>query len=411
MLIKMELDAKTRKCAFVYLLIATALTALGAGISEGVFGNFYMEVYNVTPAQRGFIEFPRELPGFIVVVVISLMSFMGEIRLAIIAQLLSIIGLILLGVFTPPFAVMLIFLFINSMGMHLYMPLKDSIGLNIIGSENTGRQFGIMNGVRTAAGFVAGLAVFFGFRHGIFNFDGGIIINFLIAILFFAGVVVLLVKIRGIIGNPPINTGKGRFLFRREYKFYYFLASLHGAHKQIAGVFGPWVLISILMRQADTMALLSMIGMFLGIFFIPFAGRLTDRFGVRSMMFIEGFAFISIYILFGIMSGGLDSGHFAMAGIPVLIVYILFILDRMTMQLGMIRTLYLRTIALDKSEISPTLSTGMSLDHVISIVGAFLGGLTWEAWGPQYVFYIAAVLSLGNVIVAVKLPRKDETTA
>jgi len=402
----MEFNPKIRKHAFIYLLIATALTALAAGLSEGVYSNFYMEVYNVTAAQRGFIEFPRELPGLIAVVVISMMSFLGEIRLAIIAQLLSILGLILLGVFTPPFAVMLIFLFINSMGMHLYMPLKDSIGLNIIGSENTGRQFGIMNSVRTGAGFVAGLAVFFGFRTGFFSFSHDIILNFLIATVFFAAVVLILIKIRKMIGDPEINTGKGRFLFRKEYKFYYLLASLHGAHKQIAGVFGPWVLISILLRQADTMAFLSMIGMFLGIFFIPWAGKLTDRFGVKTMMYAEGFSFIVIYILFGIFSAGLMSGNFAAVGIPVFFVYILFIIDRMTMQLGMIRALYLRSIALDKSEITPTLSTGMSLDHAISIVCAFLGGLVWEAWGPQYVFFIAAVLSLGNVMVAVYLPKK-----
>ena len=401
----MELDAKNKQRAFIFLLIATSLTALAAGLSEGVYGNFYMEVYNVTPGQRGFIEFPRELPGLIAVFVISMFSFLGEIRLAIIAQVLSIIGLILLGIFTPPFAIMLIFLFINSMGMHLYMPLKDSIGLNIIGSEDTGRKFGIMNAVRTGSGFIAGLAVFFGFRSGFFSFEHDVIINFLIATAFFAAVILILVKIRKMIGDPEINTGKGRILFRRKYIFYYLLASLHGAHKQIAGVFGPWVLISILLRQADTMAFLSMLGMFLGIFFIPWAGRMTDKVGVKKMMYAEGFAFIVIYVLFGTFSAGIVSGSLASVGVPVIIIYVLFIIDRMTMQLGMIRALYLKTIAEDKSEIAPTLSTGMSLDHAISIICAFLGGLVWEARGPQYVFFIAAVLSLGNVIVAYKLPK------
>jgi len=403
----MNLDPKTRQRAFIFLLIATVLTSLAAGLSEGVYSNFYYEVYDVTARQRGFIEFPREIPGLIAVVIISMMSFLGEIRLAIIAQILSIIGLILLGVFTPPFSIMLVFLFINSMGMHLYMPLKDSIGLNIIGSENTGRKFGLLNGIRTGAGFVAALAIFLGFRHGFFSFSHNIIRNFLIATLFFAAVVLILIKIRKMIGDPAISTGKGKILFRKEYKFYYLLASLHGAHKQIASVFGPWVLIAILSRQADTMAFLSMIGMFLGIFFIPMAGRLTDRFGVRSMMFVEGFSFIGIYVLFGVFSAGLTSGSIAAVGIPIIIVYILFIFDRMTMQLGMIRALYLRTIAVDKSEIAPTLSTGMSLDHAISIICAFLGGIVWESWGPQYVFFIAAVLSLGNVLVAVWLPKKE----
>ena len=406
----MELGTRTRQKAFVLILVATAFTALAAGISEGVYGNFYMEVYNVTAFQRGFIEFPRELPGFLTVVVISLFSFMGELRLAIVAQILSVVGLLLLGILTPTFGIMLVFLFINSMGMHLYLPLKDSIGLGIIGTENTGSQFGLLNGVRMAAGFVAGIMVFAGFRSGFFSFDQTPFLNFIIGTLFFAAVVVILFKLRKMVGDPAITTGKRRFLFRKEYKFYYMLASLHGAHKQIAGVFGPWVLIAILMRQADTMALLSMIGMFLGIFFIPAAGKLTDRLGVRAMMFVEGFAFIFIYVMFGIFAAGLMSGSIASVGVPIIIVYGLFIFDRMTMQLGMIRTLYLRNIAINSSEISPTLSTGMSLDHVISIVGAFMGGIVWEAWGPQYVFYIAAILSLGNVAVAFFLPKKGAGT-
>ena len=399
------MDKKTRQRAFVLLLVATALSSFAGVLSEGTFSNFYFEVYGVTADQRGFIEFPRELPGLIAVVVISLMSFMGEIKLAIAAQILSIIGLILLGTFTPPFAIMLVFLFINSMGTHLYMPLKDSIGLNIIGSEDTGRKFGLLNGIRTGAGFFAALAVFFGFRFGFFDFSHSIFRNFVIATLFFAAVVLVLLKIRKLIGDPQINTGNGRFLFRKQYKFYYIMASLHGAHKQVAYVFGTWVLVTILLRQADRMAILSMIGLFLGVFFIPTAGWLVDRIGVRKMLFVEGFAFITIYILFGIFSGGLASGRMAAVGIPVLIVYALFILDRMTMQLGMIRALYLRSIAVDKTEIAPTLSTGMSIDHAISIICAMLGGLVWNAWGPQYVFFIAAVLSLGNVMVAFCLPK------
>ena len=407
----MELDPKTRQRAFRFLLITVSLTALATGLSESTYGNFYKEVYKVSPAQRGFIEFPRELPGLIAVIVISMMSFLGEMRLAIIAQILSIVGLLLLGVLTPPFTVMLLFLFVNSMGMHLYMPLRDSITLNIAGNENTGRRFGIVSGMSTAMAFVAGLTVFFGFRLGIFSFSRGIIYHFIIATVFFAGVVVLLVKIRKLIGDPAIHTGKGRFLFRREYTLYYLLASLHGAHKQISGVFGPWVLIDILLRQTDTMAVLGMTGSLIGIFFIPLVGRMADRFGVKRMIYVEGFSFLAVYILYGLVSSGLMSGSLAKTGAAVLIVYILFIIDRMTMQLGMMRTLYLRSIARDKSEVAPALSTGMSLDHAISILISFIGGLAWSAWGPHVVFFIAAALSLGNVVVATRLPRKEGAAA
>ena len=56
-----------------------------------------------------------------------------------------------------------------------------------------------------------------------------------------------------------------------------------------------------------------------------------------------------------------------------------------------------------------TLATGQSMAHVIAILCATLGGVVWGAWGPQYIFYMAAALSLLNYYVAwkVKLPEKS----
>jgi hypothetical protein len=71
----------------------------------------------------------------------------------------------------------------------------------------------------------------------------------------------------------------------------------------------------------------------------------------------------------------------------------------------------LRSIVLDQSEISPALSTGMSLDHILSIICAFLGGLAWSAWGPHVVFIIASALSLCNVLIASLLPKKENREA
>lgn len=79
----------------------------------------------------------------------------------------------------------------------------------------------------------------------------------------------------------------------------------------------------------------------------------------------------------------------------------------MSTQMGIIRTVYLRTIAVDPRDVTPTLSLGMSMDHVVSIVCAYSGGIVWTLWGPQYIFYLASALSLVNLYVAirVKLPE------
>ena len=94
-----------------------------------------------------------------------------------------------------------------------------------------------------------------------------------------------------------------------------------------------------------------------------------------------------------------------MAGIPVLIAYSLFIFERLTMQMGIARIMYLKSITLDPADITPTLSTGLSMDHVVSIVCAYLGGVVWLNYGPQYVFYIAAGFSVINVVVALMVKK------
>ncbi|MFA9424349.1 MAG: MFS transporter, partial [Sedimentibacter sp.] len=110
------------KPEMLMFFVLIAVTSLGSGFSDSLYSNYFKEVYHVTAVQRGFIEFPRELPGLLCMVVIGLLGFLGDLKVAFIAQILSFIGLVILGFFTPSFSVMLLFLFINSMGMHLFMP-------------------------------------------------------------------------------------------------------------------------------------------------------------------------------------------------------------------------------------------------------------------------------------------------
>ncbi|MDD4744337.1 MAG: MFS transporter, partial [Eubacteriales bacterium] len=189
---------------------------------------------------------------------------------------------------------------------------------------------------------------------------------------------------------------KGRrikLVFNRAYRYYYALAIVFGVQKQIMMVFAPWVLIDLLGKKADTLALLTIVGSFIGIFFIPSLGRWVDRFGIRKMLYVDAFSFIIVYVLYGILSAGFNLGFLARTGLPVFFVFALFVIDRMSMQMGLIRSLYLRNIALKPEDIGPTLTLGQSMDHVVSITCAALGGLVWSVWGPQYVFFLAALMS------------------
>jgi len=272
-------DEKRHKRSIWIYLTVLAFAALAAGLSDAVYSNYFKDAYNVSALQRGLIEFPRELPGVIVVILISLLSSVSNVRVAMLAQGMAIFGLAFLGFLTPPFALMLVFLFINSLGGHLWYPLQDSIGLTLIRDDgNAGTIIGRFKGVSTAFSLLAALLVFTGFRLGWFSFTTPVKLVFVIAMAFLLITLILLGYLDRHVKKPETSASGKRFklIFRKEYKYYYLLAIVFGVQKQIMFVYGPWVLIDLLGQKTDTMALLGMAGALVGIFFIPALGRWID---------------------------------------------------------------------------------------------------------------------------------------
>lgn len=395
----------------VLFFILISVAALGNGLSDSIYSNYFKEVYGVTAFQRGLIEFPRELPGILCTVVIGMLGFMGDIRVAFIAQVLSLIGVTMLGLLTPTFGIMLIFLFINSMGMHLFMPLQDAIGMSLAEHDRIGRRMGQYSSIRAAFSLLAALMVFFGFRTGFFSFQAPVKIVFLISgALFTVAAVITAIMSRRV--NIEIKSkNRRKLIFRKQYKYFYFLTVLKGVQKQIAYVYGTWIIVDLLMKKADTIALLTIAFTFVSIFFLNKLGQWMDRYGIKSMMYFDALTFIIVYLVYGGMVWGIGTGALQSQGWAVWIIYLLYIADRLSMQIGMVNSIYLRSIAVDKDEITSTLSMGVSLDHIISIIAAMIGGYIWTKWGSHWVFFMAALFSLGNLYIAAKVQPEEEAAA
>ena len=388
-------------------LFLSATVALAGGFSDSVLSNFFKDAYNVNASMRAFIEFPRETPGMLCVLVFALLGFLGDIKLAFIAQMLSLIGITVLGLMTPSFALMLVYLFIFSLGQHIYLPLTDSIGMSMSEKDKVGQQMGQYASVRTFCGMLAAFAVFIGFKAGKFTFKTPVKPIFLISTCLYALAAVIAIRLyrqsrqEGKSITMPDSRSQ-RFIFRREYIYFYLLTILRGVQKQIAFVFGSWVIIDILEKGADVMSVLSMTSSLIGIFFIRFIGKCMDKFGIRKMMYVDALSYIFVYLGYGLTVALITGGK--LTGAPAaFLIYLLYILDNLSMQTGMVRSLYLRKIAVNESEVTRTLSTGTSLDHIVSIIASQVSGLVWTGFGPQYVFFIAAFFSLGNLYVACRV--------
>lgn len=394
---------RQNKPLVIYFIII-ALTAIALSMSNDILSNYFKDAYQVTAFQRGLIELPRELPGMLLILTVTLLSlFMSDIRMAMVSQVLSVVGIISLGLFTPAYNVMLLFLFINSMGMHLFFPLQDSIGLSLVQEGNVGKRMGQFKGVYTAFMMVGYGVVFIGFRSGLFSFTSTIKWVFIICGAVLLIVLVLFMYLEKIHGHDAASRRQLRFFVRREYKYYYILVIMFGVQKQMMMVYGPWVFVDILGKGPDTMAILAMSGAFVGMFFLPAVGRWMDRYGTKRLLYADAVSFIVVYGIYGFMSGRLYDGTFAHVGWPVVFMFLLYIIDKMSTQLGMVRSVYLKSILVAQEDLTPTLSLGISLDHIMSITFAMLGGWVWSNYGPQYIFYLVALLSFVNLYVAIKV--------
>ena len=140
----MEENNKKRqlqRAVFVFTLVV-CLSAIAGGLGSATFSNYFKEVYHVDSAQRGFLEIPRESPGVLCALIISALAGFSDIGIAAVSQVLVMVGLMVMGAFSPSYGMMMIFLFIQSLGMHLFMPLNDAISMDLAREGEVGKTLG-----------------------------------------------------------------------------------------------------------------------------------------------------------------------------------------------------------------------------------------------------------------------------
>jgi hypothetical protein len=69
----------------------------------------------------------------------------------------------------------------------------------------------------------------------------------------------------------------------------------------------------------------------------------------------------------------------------------------------MASNVYVQNIAANQEEITATISTGISVNHVISVLIALLGGLLWKLAGIETLFTLSAFLGLLNSLYAASI--------
>ena len=112
-------------------LIAFVLFTFANGFGGSIISNYFKGVYQVDSVQRGLLEIPRELPGVVGVFVITALSGCGNLTLAMISFCLYAVGMFVLGLLSPGYLLMQLFVFTYSLGDHIVMPVRDAIAMDL----------------------------------------------------------------------------------------------------------------------------------------------------------------------------------------------------------------------------------------------------------------------------------------
>ena len=292
-------------------LTAFFLFALANGLSGSIISNYFKDVFQVDSVQRGLLEIPRELPGVVGVFVIAALPSLGNVSLSVLGFALYCVGLLVLGLFSPGYFVMQLFVFTYSLGDHMVMPIRDAIAMDLADEGKTGTFLGRYRGMMTLGSMLASALVFVGFRVGFFYFRTGVIPSFCAALVFLVVALALLCRLRKTLPALDVRKRSGerrRLPVRRRYLPYYIVTAVYGFQKRMRLVFAPWVIIELLSMGADTVALLGIAAYFCGGWVAPLIGKFLDRYGVQKGLVLESTSVAGVFLFAAWAASGIVNG-------------------------------------------------------------------------------------------------------
>lgn len=386
----MSIAKKTIPRQLLLFALASLFMGAYAGFYDPSFNNYLAQVHNISEVTRGALEFPRELPGFLVVFIFTALVFLADTRIAALSALLIGISLWGQGYLAPHLPSVVIWMLIWSTGAHLFMPVSHSIGLRLAQSGQEGRRLGQLGSLESLGSLAGMLVIYLGASN----------LNLSFARIFgFSGIFALAAAACMFAIKPEkVKKSPRQLILKKRYTLFYILNILFGARKQIFLTFAPWVLIKMFDCGVETFALLGFIATAADLLFRPLLGRAIDRWGERLILILDSLLLILICVFYGFSSLWFPEN------IALIIIMICFIIDKLLFSVRIARTTYLNSIVENKEDLAPTLSMGITMDHAVAMLIPFGGGLLWANFGYIWVFIAAALIAVLNLLASSFIP-------
>lgn len=370
-------DVTTWTSNLVLFAVAVFLMRFGQGLLGGARINFFVDTLGLSTGQVLWLEGIRELPGLGLILIAALTMRLPLPRQGALALLLMGIGYVLYA-FVGSYSVLLAAAIVASFGFHLWTPLHSAISMSLSTKENTGRVLGTLASVGSLAA-IAGMGVislisrlFESIPLSIYYPVGG---------TFIVLSALLLVRLPTDIGSTEVKPP--RILLKPRYWLYYVLIFFAGARKLILNSFVTLMLVQDFDLKVWQVSTLMLVSSCLNLLIAPYLGSLIDRLGERITTPVA-------YLVLALCCLGYATIH------NMWFLIALWILTRLVMPLGMGLSTYVYRTA-PSEELTPTLSAGVTFDHISSVGMPFLAGALLPVMQYEGIFLGMAVLILLSI--------------
>ena len=367
-------------------IISLVTFGLSYGLYKAIIDNYLAEIVNMTQFDRGVSEFFRELPGFLLVFVLAVLYEFSAEKIFKAGALVMLSGMVMQSVIPPNRVLVTAAVFVYSLGEHMQFGMRSTIALEYSRSGRGGAALGVQNSAYqfgTLAGYLV-VAVVFGFLAKSMSLYRPM---FIVSSVIIAGGFVFSLRMKG--KSRPDHT-VNRFYFRRKYYKFYMLEIFYGARKQIFFTFGPYLLVLFYGAGAMAISILFAVSAIATFICSPIVGKIIDRFGYKIVMVMDTLILVIVCFFYGF------AHHLFSMDTAFIVCCVNYILDAVISLASMASNVYVQDLSDTPEEVKATISTGVSVNHLITILIALFGGWIWQVMGIETLFMLSAGFGLCN---------------
>jgi len=382
----------TAGSTFRWFLLTVLVTGLSLGLYKGILDNYLAEIVGMGEVGRGVTEFFRELPGAMLILVLAAFYMLSAETLYKAASIIMVLGMGMHALLPPDKVLITMAVFVYSFGEHVQMCMRSTMTLKYARAGHEGVALGAQSAVHqigTLAGYLIIVAVC-SIMVGREPYRAFYWVSTALALL------CALFSLR-IQGKSETDANKRRFHFHKKYHKFYMLEMFYGARKQVFFTFGPYVLILFYGANAAVISLLFAVSAVACFFASPIVGRIIDRFGYKVVMVADTLILVIVCFFYGF------AHHIFPRNIAYLVCCANYVLDAVISLASMASNVYVKDLADSEDEVKATISTGLSINHFITLFIALFGGWVWRTLGIELLFIISAVLGLCNSAYAASI--------